>query len=273
MSVRAPRSVVICHVYDEEFLLPFWLAHHRRLFDHGVIIDYASTDRTREIVARSGTGWDLRPSRTRWFDPPAVDAEVMDVEAEFGEGVWKMALNVTEYLFVSRLDRLTRQCPDATPAMALQVASMVDPPSHRALPVSPRLPLYLQRHHGVIGRRGFRFLHRARRGEYRVGRHRTILSAELADGLVLWWGFSPFDAVKARKLQIGARIPPSARPQLGAQHRVDEAGLEELYRQQQTDVRDLLDEPRFVGPLLDICREWPEWGMDVPPAASPEHGP
>ena len=107
MTRHAPRSVVICHVYNEELLLPYWLAHHRRLFDHGVILDYASTDGTRAAFERAGLDWEFRPSRNEWFDAEAVDAEVMDVEAEFPEGVWKMALNVTEQLFTSSLDRIT----------------------------------------------------------------------------------------------------------------------------------------------------------------------
>jgi hypothetical protein len=262
VTARTPRSVVICQIYNEELLLPFWLAHHRRLFDHGVILDYASTDRSRQIVEWSTPGWEVRPSRNEWFDAAEVDAEVMDVEAEFGEGVWKMALNVTEHLFTSRLDRITAQCAPETPALRLDVASMIDPPTHRALPVNPYVPLYLQRHHGVIGRRPPRYLHRAPRGEYGVGRHTTQLPCTPADGLVLWWGFSPFDATKPRKLQIGARIPEAAaRKRWGFQHLVDDAGLEQMYREQQADVRDLLDEPRFLGPLLDICREWPSWRL------------
>ncbi|MGH7340513.1 MAG: hypothetical protein ACREKH_08495, partial [Candidatus Rokuibacteriota bacterium] len=145
-------------------------------------------------------------------------------------------------------------------AVSLDVASMIDPPSHRALPVDPQIPLYRQRHHGVIGRRGVRFLHRAVRGEYHPGRHKTRLPAAQADGLVLWWGFSPFEAVKPRKLQIGARIPElDVRKGYGYQHIVDDAGLEELYLKEQADVRDLRGEPRFLDPLLDICREWPAW--------------
>ena len=27
------------HIYNEEYLLPFWLNHHKNIFDHGVIID------------------------------------------------------------------------------------------------------------------------------------------------------------------------------------------------------------------------------------------
>jgi hypothetical protein len=259
VSERAPRSVVICHVYNEALLVPFWLAHHRRLFDHGVVLDYASTDGTREIVERSAPGWELRPSRNWWFDPPAVDAEVMDVEAEFGEGVWKIALNVTEYLFAARLEGVVRQCPADVPALALDVASMIDPPDRRACPLDPRRPLYAQRHHGALGRRKHRFLHRASRGRYRVGRHRTDLPTAPADELVLWWGYSPFDAIRARKLQIGPRIPPWVPRPLGLQHKVDETGLEALYVKEQAGVRDLLGEPRFVRALLDIRREWSDW--------------
>lgn len=264
-SVRAARSVVICHVYNEEFLLPYWLAHHRRLFDHGVIIDYASTDGTRAAFERAGLDWEFRPSRNERFDPVPVDAEVMDVEAEFPEGVWKMALTVTEYLFTSSLDRITRQCRPDAQALGITIAMMIDPPSHRALPVSPRIPLYLQRHHGDLRSDlpyRYRFLHRALRGEYEVGRHQTNLPSETVDGLVLKWGYSPFDAIKARKLQIGARIPEeAARKGLGHQHMVDEAGLEQQYQQRQQDVRDLLDDPRFVRPLLDICSVWPNWNV------------
>ena len=41
--------LVISHFFDEEFMLPWWLRHHRELFDHGILIDYASTDRSVEI--------------------------------------------------------------------------------------------------------------------------------------------------------------------------------------------------------------------------------
>lgn len=41
---------VISHVYNEEYLIPFWLEHHKHMFSHGIIIDYNSTDRTLDIV-------------------------------------------------------------------------------------------------------------------------------------------------------------------------------------------------------------------------------
>jgi len=36
--------ILFSHIYNEEYLLPFWLKHHKKIFDHGVIIDNFSTD-------------------------------------------------------------------------------------------------------------------------------------------------------------------------------------------------------------------------------------
>jgi hypothetical protein len=62
-------------------------------------------------------------------------------------------------------------------------------------------------------------------------------------------------------LQIGPRIPEAVRRRWGYHHMVDEEGLEQRYLRHLQDARDLLDEPRFVRPLLDICREWPDWDL------------
>ena len=44
------QKTVLCHFYNEEWILPFWLKHHREIFDHGIMIDYNSTDRSVEII-------------------------------------------------------------------------------------------------------------------------------------------------------------------------------------------------------------------------------
>ena len=44
------KLTVISGIYNEEYLLPFWLEHHRKIFDHGVIVDWHSTDRSLEII-------------------------------------------------------------------------------------------------------------------------------------------------------------------------------------------------------------------------------
>ena len=44
------RRVVISHFFNEAYLLPWWLKHHREIFDHGVLIDTVETATTWENV-------------------------------------------------------------------------------------------------------------------------------------------------------------------------------------------------------------------------------
>ena len=91
--------IMVGHFFNEELLLPFWIAQHVGLFDRVILLDYASTDRSREIIARDAPStWEVRPSRNQKFIVREVDAEVEDVEAEF-PGAWKISLTVgTEFL-------------------------------------------------------------------------------------------------------------------------------------------------------------------------------
>src|SRR5437879_6505612 len=92
---------LISHFWNEEFLLPFWLKHHVPLFNHGILLDYASTDRSREIIQEFAPRWEVRPSRNAWFDAQDADAEVMEIE-RCCEG-WKIVLNTTEFLLCEEL--------------------------------------------------------------------------------------------------------------------------------------------------------------------------
>lgn len=90
-------KTVICHFYNEEHLLPWWLRHHKHIFDHGIMINYHSTDRSVELIKSICPNWEIRTSRNSDFDSAAVDQEVMDIER--GIDGWRMALNVTEFLY------------------------------------------------------------------------------------------------------------------------------------------------------------------------------
>ena len=78
---------VICHVYNEEYLLAFWLEHHVKIFDYGVIIDYCSTDGTSDLVHRICPHWKVVRTRninhngTPNFDADLIDNEVKDIES------------------------------------------------------------------------------------------------------------------------------------------------------------------------------------------------
>ena len=54
MSKARPKFTLFTTVLDGEPLLPYWLEHHRRLFDHGVITLYPCRDNSEEIIKDSG---------------------------------------------------------------------------------------------------------------------------------------------------------------------------------------------------------------------------
>ena len=88
---------ILTHIHNEEFFLPYWLRHHRRLFDHGVLVDRGSTDRSLEIVRELAPGWEIVESRTGLIDSRDCDREMMEIEA--GYDGWKVILTATEFLF------------------------------------------------------------------------------------------------------------------------------------------------------------------------------
>ncbi|MEW9106591.1 glycosyltransferase family 2 protein, partial [Paenibacillus sp.] len=49
--------ILISHFYNEEYLLPWWLKHHAPLFDHGILINRGSTDRSVDICKQLVPHW------------------------------------------------------------------------------------------------------------------------------------------------------------------------------------------------------------------------
>ena len=90
-------KTVICHFYNEEYLLPWWLQHHKKIFDHGIMIDYASTDRSRRIIQAMCPNWQIVDSKNEYFTSDAVDREVEEYERNIVG--WRICLNVTEFLY------------------------------------------------------------------------------------------------------------------------------------------------------------------------------
>lgn len=91
------KLTLISHIYNEEYLLPFWLNYHKNIFDYGIIINYDSTDKSLAIIKEICPEWSIINSRNKYYIPHEVDNEVMDIEKKI-DG-YKICLNVTEYLF------------------------------------------------------------------------------------------------------------------------------------------------------------------------------
>ena len=96
-------SVLISSIYNEEYLLPQWLEHHTKLFDHGVIVDSFCTDQSMDMVRELAPDWEIIKTRLDYYHEPGHTREMEAIEMRF-PGDWKMVVNTTEFLMVKNLN-------------------------------------------------------------------------------------------------------------------------------------------------------------------------
>ena len=72
------NTTLLTNVYNEEYLLPFWLHHHKDMFDNIVIIDFRSTDKSMEICKRIVPNCKIITTKNKYFDAENIDKEFMD---------------------------------------------------------------------------------------------------------------------------------------------------------------------------------------------------
>jgi hypothetical protein len=239
------QRVVISHFFNEAYLLPWWLSHHREIFDHGVLIDYGSTDESVAICRELVPTWEVVPSENASFAAILCDFEVMKHESRFPTA-WKLALNTTEFFVAPGLAKMERVLiqHDLT-GVRLPGAVMVD--TDPDTPPDPSLPLVAQKSTGIwedqidfkaLAIPGLTFptrsrvYHRYAIGAYTPGRHASQLPRQANGsrdlGSIRWYGFSPWsNAFKARKLQISSKRDVfDVKNGFGAQHQADIAELD-----------------------------------------------
>jgi len=262
------KSVVVTHFYNESLLLPYWLDHHTRLFDEGVLIDYNSTDDSVEICKTLAPQWRLVTSRNEMFGAKDCDNEVMDYEAEY-DGYWKVALNTTEFLVMSSFNEYTEaveQHHEGVVGFRAHGIHMMDPPHFASTPLMRRQPLVLQRHWGfdLPGTGRDRIIHKAPNGDYDTGRHNTFLKNILGYGnevYVLWFGWSPWPQVKNRKLQIKTKIPQEDKDLgLGMEHLIPPDDMDEYFEKFSPTSRDLMQDPDYSNTwqlMMKNLYNWP----------------
>jgi len=100
------KKTIISHFYNEEYLLPWWLSHHKKFFDHGILINYHSTDNSVNIIKEICPEWTIVNTKNKYFESKYIDREILEYEYKI-DG-WKMCLNTTEFLIgdYSILDNL-----------------------------------------------------------------------------------------------------------------------------------------------------------------------
>jgi hypothetical protein len=235
------KKTVICHFYNEEFLLPWWLMHHKAIFDHGIMIDYASDDRSCEIIRELCPSWEIHPSRNEYFDGDKIDEEVMDIERELTG--WRATLNVTEFLY-GNTDHLDDRSEDTQYLITNYVFVDMQDPDKGSTELSHNTPLYEQRYWGYWDNAndGHELpagtLSRMNRSihnfpvKYTGGRHWPRTDCSFDDLVIFYYGYvDASDKGLERKAQIrfktseyAARKNPTTQMPPGARFELDDNG-------------------------------------------------
>jgi hypothetical protein len=205
--MNTDKKTLITHIFNEEYLLPFWLQHHKDIFDEIVIIDYNSTDNSIEICKHICPRCQIITTRNKYFEAIEIDKEVMDIENTIN-GI-KIVLNITEFLVCENTinDIFTNG-----PNQMSYAITTISPYSLNIYDISNYYDLMdnllnddIVYHYD----RGVRQLHNYTNGNYSIGRHSTFnTSMNTNKAYIIWCGFYPMnDKLLMRKLQIKQNIP------------------------------------------------------------------
>ena len=213
------KLTLITHVYNEEYLLPFWLTHHRGIFDDLIVIDYKSTDRSIEICKELWPNCTIITSRNEKFEAIEVDKEVMDVENSVA-GI-KMVLNTTEFLVKDTNIKEMFYEKKSYGVVPYGPYSLTEKNINTTDELFKSLLDDDVKFYEESEVRGQRQIHNYNNGNYTTGRHSTNNPSEISDKLyIIWLGFYPLnESLFKRKLQIKEKMSESDKTNgYGIQH-------------------------------------------------------
>ena len=240
-------ATILSHFYNEEYLLPYWLNHHRKYFDHGIMINYASTDRSTDIIKEICPEWTIVESKNLYFNAPLVDREVTELESTV-QG-FKICLNTTEFLIgrYRKLDNILEPTQFIIPQYL-----MVDMPDTEFTEVKE--DLIKER---VWGQSPFR------NGFYRIGRSMHNFNIDYfsvsgpgrhfntpqnphkfkpytTDFAILYYGYCPLnETTLARKLSVKDKLDPEDKPGDNLDHKRTKEEFIQFNRDAQKSAEDL----------------------------------
>ena len=203
------KTTLISHMYNEEYLLPFWLNHHKNMFDDIIIIDYRSTDNSIEICKKICPNIIIIKTKNPSFDLNFADIEIMNLESSI-EGI-KVVLNTTEFLFTEK--PIKEYFSDNKNPLSISVTQNSPYSKNRYENINTNYELFLNLLNDDVvfnqDRQGKRYIHNFPHGNYFVGRHFTRNPTIESTGMyIIWFGFFPLnEKLLKRKLQIGQFIP------------------------------------------------------------------
>ena len=273
LNLHKTKCTLFCHFYNEEWLLPHWIRHHVNLFDDCIMINYASTDSSVDIIRELAPHWKIVDSGNKQFDAELCDTEIMKMEEDV-QG-WKMVLNVTEFLIVDDLKTVLRKIENTKLDMVRFKGYQInDTKEEMRSGFDNTKSIVLQRYHGQADPWRDRIIHKQRNGSYYIGRHYNTPGLKINsyskiqhknipiyEGLYLfWYRFAPFKEQLPRKIQISSRIPQSDIDKgFGWNHwELNEKKLYERWQQEEAKNTNLLEIPE-VGKAYENIRHSLVW--------------
>lgn len=204
------KTTLLTNVFNEEYLLPFWLHHHKNMFDEIIIVDYNSTDKSMEICKNICPECKIIKTRNKNFEAEEIDKEFMDIENSI-QGI-KIVLNTTEFLFI---EKPIKDMFQYNKNISYEV-NCISPYSMNTYNINNYYELLkdllndnMRYHHDRFTRQ----LHNYPNGKYKIGRHETFnVSVPTNDAHIIWFGYYPMnEKLLKRKLQVQQNIPQSDR--------------------------------------------------------------
>jgi UDP-glucose 4-epimerase len=200
------KTTLLTNVFNEEYLLPFWLQHHKNMFDDIIIIDYNSTDNSMNICKSICPNCKIVKTRNQYFDAEDIDKEFMDMENNI-EGI-KIVLNTTEFLVCET--SIKDLFNDTNVSYEIIQYS---PYSKFIYNINNYFELFNYLLNDDIkyhADKFIRIIHNYQNGNYTVGRHSSLHPCLKTDKAhIICFGYYPFnEKLLKRKLQIAQNISP-----------------------------------------------------------------
>jgi hypothetical protein len=236
------NTTLLTHIFNEEYLLPFWLNHHKNMFDNLIVIDYNSSDKSLEICKNIWPECTIIKTRNKCFDSLEVDIEIMDIENSI-EGI-KIVLNTTEFV-VCETSIIDIFSDNITPIS--YAINCVSPYSINSYNINNNDELFKNLLDDDVvyqNDRCTRQIHNFNHGRYTVGRHNTYNNCIPTNKAhIIWLGFFPMnDNLLKRKLQIQQNIPQSDKDAgRGFQHLFDKDKILSINNEKSTSGLHLKD--------------------------------
>jgi hypothetical protein len=254
---------VIVGTYNEEFMLPHWLEHHVPMFDHGIVLDYKSTDKTLEIIKKIAPNWEVVTAKNyKYFDAEINDKELMECEERLPG--WKVILNTTEFVFTHNLRKkiieLDKKNINEARFFGYQINDSLEEKEKKIF--DNKKNIVLQKFNGKPDPYRHRIIHKNKNGSYYVGRHYDVPhlrksphvkkyspSIPIIEGLyLLWYRFAPFYEQIPRKMQASPRIPKKdIKKGYSWNHaNLDPIVIEERWKKELPNCKNLLEDPKLL---------------------------